>query len=109
MSDVLATFGTWQVTTEGIDSTGEDGYELSPYDIFDTSMEDGRKVWNFPIHMTQKSWLLGENDYRLDEFNQAFSFALKHFAARRPAHAHDVSDEYTYRVQKQLRAAMNRR
>ncbi|KUG07406.1 hypothetical protein [Solirubrum puertoriconensis] len=109
MSTVLATFGTWEVTPDGINSTQEDRYELGIDEIFRTNHEDGYKVWDFPVHLTHKSWLLGENDYRLDEFNEAFKYAQKKFAHQRPEGTEDVSEAYTYQLQRDLRQAMNRR
>jgi hypothetical protein len=109
MSKVLGTFGTWEVTSDGINSTEEDRYELGVFELFRTIEEDGYKLWDFPIHLTNKAWLLGANDFRLDDFNQAFAYAQQIFSSRRPADTHDVSEDYTLRLQKELRVATNRR
>ena len=102
MSRVIKTFGIWQVTDEGMNSTEPYEYNMSPYEIFETRMEDGIEVWASPIHLTEKTWLTGENAHHLQEFNQAFAFAQQHFAARRPADRQNVSDSYTMQIQKQM-------
>lgn len=107
MENVIKTFGTWQVTEDGIDCA-EPHYDLGIYEIFATTVEDGITVWEFPIHMTHKSWMMGAEAYRLEEFNQAFKFAQDYFKARRPERAANVSDAYTWQVQRELVAAKSR-
>lgn len=102
MSRIINTFGIWQVTEDGLNSTEPYEYNIGLYELFETRVEDGIEVWNFPIHLTEKSWLMGENAHHLQEFNQAFFFAQKHFASRRPADKQNVSDAHTLKVQSQL-------
>ena len=44
MSRVIKTFGIWQVTDEGMNSTEPYEYNMSPYEIFETRKEDGIEV-----------------------------------------------------------------
>jgi hypothetical protein len=107
MENVIKSFGTWQVTEEGIDSA-EPYYDLGIYEIFETMEEDGITIWKFPVHMTEKSWMMGAEAHRLEEFNQAFKFAQDYFKARRPENTANVSDAYTWRMQQELVSARAR-
>lgn len=102
MSDVIATFGNWQVTKEGMNSLEPYEYNLSTYDLFESRVEDGIEVWEFPIHLTEKTWMHGEHAHRMNEFNEAFAFAQKHFASLRPPSKANVSDAHTRKVQEQM-------
>lgn len=104
MENVIKSFGTWKVTEDGIDHENPH-YDLGMYEIFAITVEDGITVWEFPIHMTQKKWMMGAESYRLEEFNQAFKFAQDYFKARRPEKTAGVSDAYTWQVQRELVAA----
>lgn len=68
VTGLLASFGQWIVTGEGIEAPGE-GYELSPQDLW---------RMNWPAHMARKSWV------DMTSFTAAFYFARKHFVSHRP-------------------------
>lgn len=103
MSNVIKTFGIWQVTDDGIESTGPAPYEISVPGLFESREEKAGEVWEYPIHLTEKSWASGANARNLDDFNDAFAFAQDHFKADRPASKANVSDKLTYAIQRQMR------
>jgi hypothetical protein len=100
MENVIKTFGIWQVTEDGMNSTEPYEYNLNIGDLFATRVEDGKEVWDFPIHLTEKTWLNGEFAYRMQDFNKAFAFAQEHFKDHRPARKANVSDSYTLQLQR---------
>ena len=95
-------FGIWQVTSEGMNSTAPYEYEIPFQALFETRKEGGADVWEFPIHLTEKTWLTGANAHHMKDFNQAFAFAQQHFASLKPANKQNVSDAYTLQIQKQM-------
>jgi hypothetical protein len=101
MSTVIATFGIWQVTSDGIECTNPP-YSIGVPQLFDTREENGTYVWEYPIHLAEKSWLMGAKSADLQDFNKAFDFARRHFAAQMPASTPTVSEPLTLAIQKQL-------
>ena len=100
MSMVFDTFGSWDVTEDGIISQNYDEYQVT--NVFRTHEIDGVKVWFWPIHLAEKPRFRGRNEHELREFNQAFEYALTHFRKGRPASTVDVSMQDTWRIQQEL-------
>lgn len=75
---MIAKIGIWELNDFGL--TGKIGvsydYNIGKDTLWDTRNFRGQLVWDWLIHLTEKSWITPEN---INEFNIAFLFAQDYF------------------------------
>lgn len=91
-------FGIWQVETDALVGKGHD-YIIDCHRFWETQVYDGHLVWDWLIHLVQKSWITGD---RINDLNTAFFFCQDYFKKFKPNNIPYVSTAQTLNIQKQL-------
>jgi len=91
-------FGQWVVTSEGIAWGNGSGpsYFVAKDRLWETRPGSDRQIWDWLVHMTEKTWLSDMDIYQL---NTAFFFAQDYHAKSRPQGAAQASNWKTLKAQ----------
>lgn len=73
---LLQQIGKWLITEEGIEWTGGNEYFIDKDRILEAGPQNRQKMYDWLVHMTEKSWLSVEDIYAL---NTAFIYAIEYF------------------------------
>lgn len=98
--DIKRNFGNWYITDQGIlwfKGIISDAYFIEKERIFDILPTGGTKLWQWPLSLTEKDWLT-EKD--LEDFNEAFFFAIDFFEKEKPANTEEVDKKVTLEYQR---------
>jgi hypothetical protein len=71
-------FGSWKVTNKGIEWAGTPPveYVIDKDRLGETAVWGGTKIYDWPVHMVQKTWLQRKD---INDLTQALRFAAEHF------------------------------
>lgn len=90
-------FGQFIVDDDGI--LINDNYRISADRLWETREFKKIELWDWLIHLTEKTWVTSEN---VGDLNTAFLFAQDYFKDSKPTHAGEGSTFQTLYVQKQM-------
>ena len=99
---MLIKFGIWEVDEDfGITGKVHVGYDyhINKERLWETQDYNGRILWDWLIHLTEKTWINLEN---VNNLNTAFYFCQDYFKQYKPADTPEVSTAQTLYIQKQL-------
>lgn len=77
---LIKRFGSWNVTDNGIEWAGTPPveYVIDHNRLTETAEWGGVKIYDWPVHMVQKTWLKRED---INNLTEALRFAGNHFNA----------------------------
>ncbi|HBG70299.1 MAG: hypothetical protein A2W93_11885 [Bacteroidetes bacterium GWF2_43_63] len=101
METITVKFGNWIVDDNGITGVFPPAMEYHiPIDsIWAVRNYGGHLVWDWLIHVPQKTWITKDN---VNDLNAAFMFCFDYFKSIKPADTLDASTAQTLYVQHQL-------
>lgn len=100
---MITKFGIWKID-ENIGLLGEfnpshNDYLIAKERLWDTIEYKGQIVWNWLIHLTEKTWIDTEN---LNDLIVAFLFAQEYFISFKPSNALNASNAQTIHLAQKL-------
>lgn len=98
-SIAIIKFGIWQVESDALVGKGGRDYIIECSRFWETRDYNGHLVWDWLIHLCEKTWITKEN---VNDLNTAFFFCQDYFKENKPANLPYVSTAQTLNIQKQL-------
>lgn len=92
-------FGIWQIESDALVAKDGHDYIIERSRFWETQDYNGHLVWDWLIHLAQKSWITSEN---INDLNTAFFFCQDYFKEFMPANLPYISTAQTLNIQKQL-------
>lgn len=92
-------FGIWQVESNALVGKGRIDYIIECNRFWETRDYNGYLVWDWLIHLTDKTWINKEN---VKDLNTAFFFCQDYFKENKPVNSPYVSTAQTLNIQKQI-------
>jgi hypothetical protein len=91
-------FGIWQVEPDALVAIGYN-YIIECNTFWETREYNGHLVWDWLIHLAQKTWIKSES---INDLNTAFFFCQDYFKEFKPNNLPYISTAQTLKIQKQL-------
>ncbi|MFD2915339.1 hypothetical protein [Psychroserpens luteus] len=98
-SIAIIKFGIWQVESDALVGKGGRDYIIESSRFWETRDYNGHLVWDWLIHLTEKTWI---NQESVKDLNTAFFFCQDYFRKNKPANLPYVSTAQTLNIQKQI-------
>lgn len=92
-------FGIWQVESDALVAKGGHDYIIECSRFWETRDYNGHLVWDWLIHLAQKTWIDKES---VKDLNTAFFFCQDYFRENKPKNLPYVSTAQTLNIQKQI-------
>ena len=97
--NAIIKFGIWQVESDALVGKGARDYIIECSRFWETRDYNGHLVWDWLIHLTEKTFINKEN---VKDLNTAFFFCQDYFRKNKPANLPYVSTAQTLNIQKQI-------
>ena len=98
-SMAIIKFGIWQVESDALVGKGERDYVIESNRFWEIRNYNGHLVWDWLIHLTEKTWINKEN---VKDLNTAFFFCQDYFRKNKPNNLPYISTAQTLNIQKQI-------
>lgn len=92
-------FGFWQVEPDALVAKDGHDYIIECGRFWETRDYNGHLVWDWLIHLANKSWITKDN---VKDLNTAFFFCQDYFREHKPSYTPYVSTAQTLFIQQQL-------
>ena len=92
-------FGIWQVEPDALVAKDGHDYIIECGRFWETRDYNGHLVWDWLIHLAQKTWIDKES---VKDLNTAFFFCQDYFRKNKPKNLPYVSTAQTLNIQKQI-------